>query len=770
MEHDFIGYDPNSTAGRVLIALRDQEFMRPDTEPQWTESNENHDEGWVIRFNAPWRERADSFSCALTIHDDMGEMGTFYDHVDESSGSLYQLAAKLGLVIEPPAKSGAKAYRDLREYAEERGIPIEWFQKAGWSDGERFCSVQQKPRPCLFIKSDTGTRVRFIDGLKPKFGSPKEYHPCWYGLKRAVDIASRNGKPLVLTNGESSTIVAHYWGIPAFALAGGSEKRTMRRADFQLLKQAYPEGEIWVAYDSDKHGRHKAPAQVAQLVREGYDSLAVDFGGNMVGFDLGNFCALHREESWAYLALLAANSKDMITANAPEVKQELLDNASLLSPIHIERATLAVLMFYPSLIATLGSRWSDQWYSNEAHQLLARILTKMNASGEVIDHRTVWQKVSEQGKQALYGSEAGVAAWRNEGLDKDSLDSYLGIVRDATIRRQWLHATFAMQRAARDPSVPVGELKNHAELAIVATESGRTKQTKRTFSMTEASDHAMANYMSPVAVLKTLIAPLDQYLDGVAEGDVVTMAGRPGGGKTALALAMLANYALQDVPCHFFSQEVPVDQLIARLVAYAIRNPMFHRRFPELRECISIPYSAIIKRRLQPNEMAGWGVAMEAIKTLPFTITYGRSTLRDIWHEAEKLAEQCGDKVVVCVDYLQFMQAPIKAASTIEAISENMQGLKELADQEWTHHVVCLSQMNRSIEHRDGNESRMSDSEGSGKIEQTSVTMLNFLPMATSTDTIQKLWVDGVKSRNGAIGKFQLGYEKATNFFTALHS
>jgi replicative DNA helicase len=121
------------------------------------------------------------------------------------------------------------------------------------------------------------------------------------------------------------------------------------------------------------------------------------------------------------------------------------------------------------------------------------------------------------------------------------------------------------------------------------------------------------------------------------------------------------------------------------------------------------------------------------------------------------------------IDYMQLMDNP-GPESRQQQISEISRGIKAVA-RELNVPVICLSQLNRSSEGRDGHRPRMSDLRESGSIEQDAdVVMLlhredyyrmsepDFVP-----DNIAEVII--AKQRNGPTGTVKLQFNnKFTRF------
>lgn len=291
-------YPSDSTAAKVLAALERFDLKRQAQN--------------FFRLNSPYRAGSNSHGFVLILSDDLGERGGWYDHVTQEKGSLYQLAEHLG--IPTPRKQvedTKRAYADLADYARAHGIDATTLSEAGWRE------TTHNGRPALAFKTANGERYRFLDGDKPHYINQPGYRPCWYGLRRAVQLAGGMGagQPLVVCNGEISTVVAQAHGIPACAITGG--ERTIPDALLAELKASW-RGRVLVALDCDETGRRVAQGMVAQIP----DAYAVDLQLGKGG-DLADFCRLYKGEAHAALLKLvplanpnAFDSGDMLDMRA----------------------------------------------------------------------------------------------------------------------------------------------------------------------------------------------------------------------------------------------------------------------------------------------------------------------------------------------------------------------------------------------------------------------------------------------------------------------
>lgn len=245
------------------------------------------------RSNSPLRPGSNSHGFLLRIDSD-GEHGAFQDKVTYQAGSLYSLAEQLGIEVpRQKATETKREYKDLAEYALAHGVGAEVFAAAGWKECEQH-DVDGNLRRALSYPTQNGVRFRFLDQKgKAVYHSPAGYKNCWYGLKRAVDLARKRNMPLVICNGAPSVVVAQHYNVAACALSGGGQK--IPAPLLEELRAAWQGGMI-IAMDCDSEGQHATYAYHEQLPK----ASIVDLGLTARG-DLADFCALYTDVAGAEL-------------------------------------------------------------------------------------------------------------------------------------------------------------------------------------------------------------------------------------------------------------------------------------------------------------------------------------------------------------------------------------------------------------------------------------------------------------------------------------
>ncbi len=242
---------------------------------------------------------------------------------------------------------------------------------------------------------------------------------------------------------------------------------------------------------------------------------------------------------------------------------------------------------------------------------------------------------------------------------------------------------------------------------------------------------------------------IDAMLTGFKPWELIILAARPSMGKTAFALNLVTNVALeQQKKVAVFSLEMSSESIVDRIMS----------------EVSTVPMYKINKGDLDNDDFSKMGDAMEKLSSgnRIFIDDHGGLTVPILKSKLRKLKiEQKGLDLVI-IDYLQLMHATTFIGNRTQEISEISRGLKEMA-KELGVPVIALSQLSRAVESRVDKKPQLSDLRESGAIEQDadSVLMLHREDYY-DPDTDRKGATDVCirKNRNGAVWEVELHFEK----------
>jgi replicative DNA helicase len=191
---------------------------------------------------------------------------------------------------------------------------------------------------------------------------------------------------------------------------------------------------------------------------------------------------------------------------------------------------------------------------------------------------------------------------------------------------------------------------------------------------------------------------LDQRILGMAPGEMIVVAGRPGAGKTALALNVAMNVVNRGQNVVFYSLEMAQRELMGRIASAET----------------SIPYEDILRARLTQDQQSTLTAFVPRIKQMPLHIDDDATVhINDIRARSRAMAQR--EKIdLIIIDYLQLANGDGK--SKYEKVTDVSRGIKLLA-REIDCPVIALSQLNRESTKRNGPPD-LADLRDSGAIEQ----------------------------------------------------
>jgi replicative DNA helicase len=196
---------------------------------------------------------------------------------------------------------------------------------------------------------------------------------------------------------------------------------------------------------------------------------------------------------------------------------------------------------------------------------------------------------------------------------------------------------------------------------------------------------------------------VDRLIGGHQKSDLMYIAGRPGMGKTAMALSEMLSMAVHGVPVAFFSLEMSSSQVIFRLLSMLT----------------GIDGSKLMKYKLEIEEMRNFQMKKDYLNTLPIYIddTAGLSVF-DLRTRVKTMVEKHSVSIVY-VDYVQLLGSGTRKAGQnreqeISTISRNL----KLIAKECDLPVIALSQLSRAVEARAEKRPMLSDLRESGSLEQ----------------------------------------------------
>ena len=249
--------------------------------------------------------------------------------------------------------------------------------------------------------------------------------------------------------------------------------------------------------------------------------------------------------------------------------------------------------------------------------------------------------------------------------------------------------------------------------------------------------------------LSTGYKKLDELLGGgLVKSGFITLAARPGIGKTMLGLNIAENVAAAGKSVLYVSLEMGSGQLMARRVGTL--------------SCLS--YNKLQRGDIQQGDEDTWRRIISAVTTTSTRKLYisdKPATLADV----ELKARAIKDLSLIVIDHMGLIRNEGRYGSRYEMITERSHALKSLA-LSIEIPILTLCQLNRESALRQDHQPTLADLRDSGAIEEDSdAVMLLHRPAAYFPDDQQpKPWeaqdidVEVAKNRHGYTGKITMDF------------
>jgi replicative DNA helicase len=423
-----------------------------------------------------------------------------------------------------------------------------------------------------------------------------------------------------------------------------------------------------------------------------------------------------------------------------------------------ERAVLGGLMLETHRFDTVIQVIKDNDFDGKDHKIIFQSMAELIEENKPLDPLTVSEKLDNKNSLNKVGGKDYLIELATTTPSAANLEAYAEIIRQRSITRKLIKTNSEISELINNPQGQDGlALLDKAESMIFALndESSQDNDTmesmKSLIPKTMDRLHELSEKKGGLIGSSTGFKDLDTKLQGIQNGDLIVVAGRPSMGKTSLAMNLAENVLVdRDTKgaVLIFSLEMPGESLTTRMLSGMCKLNQQNVRSGQLKD----------------NELKLLLQEGERLKNLPLWID-DSSLLSpmELRAKARRLArqEEHGLSLIV-VDYLQLMQLPTSSENRVNQISEISRSLKSLA-KELQVPVIALSQLNRAVEQRPNKRPIMADLRDSGAIEQDAdVILFIYRDEVYNEDSDQgnKAEIIIGKQRNGPIGTVNLTFLK----------
>jgi replicative DNA helicase len=393
---------------------------------------------------------------------------------------------------------------------------------------------------------------------------------------------------------------------------------------------------------------------------------------------------------------------------------DLTLDAGLPANVDAEKTILGAILLDNAAHSEAAEKLDADDFSLDSHRRIFLRMSELMNSQHAVDIVTLANELARQKEIEAVGGVAYLASL-TEGLPlRPVIEEYIRIVKDKSLLRKLMLICSAAIARAADQSETALEVLGAAESQLLeVSEMGITHGLQPLDQIVQNSFGTIDNLYKQgreVTGLATGFKELDRMTSGLQKGELIIIAARPSMGKTALAINIAENAAIESkATVAVFSLEMSKEALLRRMLASQawVDQRKLQTGFlgREDQEKLQNALGRLVESRLFIDDSAGISLAEMRAK-------------------ARRLRQNAAGLDLVVVDYLQLMSATLPSAggkryeNRTQEVSAISRGLKALA-KELDVPVVALSQLSRASERR-GDDKRpiLSDLRESGSIEQ----------------------------------------------------
>jgi len=373
----------------------------------------------------------------------------------------------------------------------------------------------------------------------------------------------------------------------------------------------------------------------------------------------------------------------------------------------MEEAVLGAIMLEKEAVITILDILKPESFYREAHQKIFKAVSDLSAREFPVDLYTVTEELRAHQLLDSVGGPVYLTQLTAKVVSAANVDYHARIVAQKHIQRELIRVSTEIQTRSFDDTYDVTELLDYSENELFQIAEGNIKREVSPINLVikdaireieEAGKREDALVGTPSGFTK-----LDRLTSGWQKAELVIIAARPSMGKTAFALSMARNMAIDHGKyVAIFSCEMSSIQLVNRLIVAET----------------DIPGDKIKNGRLNEEEWKQLDNRIKKLVQAPIFIDDTPAiSIFELRAKCRRLKAQHKLDIVI-VDYLQLMSGPENSGSREQEVSTISRSLKSIA-KELNIPILALSQLNRSVEMRGGSKRPMlSDLRESGAIEQ----------------------------------------------------
>lgn len=420
--------------------------------------------------------------------------------------------------------------------------------------------------------------------------------------------------------------------------------------------------------------------------------------------------------------------------------------------LEAEAALVGAMLLSRTAIDAATQTCATEHFYKPAYGHIYDTVVDLHAAGEPADVLTVAARLKQTGLLDAIGGPTVLTDLIANATTIGNADRYAAIIRDCYLLRRLIGVAGEIAELGYDEAADAPTAFDQAEhlLFSIVRNSDRRAASHLGDRLGEWLDDLAARQQNgQLQGVTTGLHDLDDLLLGLHPGQLVTIAGRPGMGKSQVGVHLTRAAGHAGHRSLLFSIEMNEHELHGRYLAS---------------EAI-VGLQNLRSANVSDKDRARLDAALPRLTDLPVWIDDNPSAnLMTIRATARRVAAQAGGLDLIVLDYTQLVDALGKHDKREAAVAEVARGLKRLAG-DLQVPVVALAQLNRGVEQRMDKRPMLSDLRESGEIENASdVVILLYRDEYYRPDSPDKgiLELSVAKQRNGPTGTVKAAYQAHT--------
>lgn len=382
-------------------------------------------------------------------------------------------------------------------------------------------------------------------------------------------------------------------------------------------------------------------------------------------------------------------------------------NKEMPHDIAAEQSVIGAMFMSKKACEKVVERLQPEAFYLDKHAKIFKTIATLKEQGTPIDITIVTNELEKNKEIASIGGVEYLSDIITSVPSAANVEEYMKIVEEKFVRRRLIEAALSIETDSYNWNDTLDELIDKSEKNLMNISKVRSGSEFQTIAdvlyRAQLNLEKLSQTKGEITGIPTGFYDIDKVTSGLHENELIIIAARPSMGKTAFALNIATNVAINtDKTVALFNLEMGADQLAFRMLSSVGQ----------------IEGAKLSTGRLEHND---WKRVNEAISRLADTKIFIDDTpgisIGEIRAKCRRLANEQNLGIVI-IDYLQLISGSSKTQGNRQLeISEISRSLKTLA-MELKIPIIALAQLSRSVESRDDKRPILSDLRESGSIEQ----------------------------------------------------